>query len=86
VRPKSWPDRAARRYEELVARHPEAYADHAADLWLMVGGDVDRGLQLALQTIVVRQTSCSYAPVRRAREAGGRLADASGSRRPATSM
>lgn len=82
-----WRDRAAERYEELVTRHPEAYADHAADFWLMVGGDVDRGLQLALQTLVMRQTSRSYALVRRAREASQGLArDASGPRHPATSM
>jgi len=82
-----WRDRAAERYEELVTRHPEAYADHAADFWLMVGGDVDRGLQLALQTLVMRQTSRSYALVRRAREASRGLAhDASGPRHSATSM
>ncbi|MFF4505723.1 hypothetical protein [Streptomyces sp. NPDC001401] len=84
---RPWRDRAAERYEDLVARHPEAYADHAADFWLMVGGDVDRGLQLALQTLVMRQTSRSYALVRRAREASRGLAhDASGPRHPATSM
>ena len=84
---RPWRDRAAERYEELVARHPEAYADHAADFWLMVGGDVDRGLRLALQTLVMRRSSRSYALVRRAREAGRGLAhDASGPRHPATSM
>ncbi|MFF4028428.1 tetratricopeptide repeat protein [Streptomyces sviceus] len=68
---RPWRDRAAERYEDLVARHPKAYADHAADFWLMVGGDVDRGLQLALQALVMRQTGRSYALVRRAREASG---------------
>ncbi|MCG7204753.1 tetratricopeptide repeat protein [Streptomyces arenae] len=66
---RPWRDRAAERYEELVTRHPEAYADHAADFWLMVGGDVDRGLQLALRSLVMRQTSRSYALVRSAQEA-----------------
>ncbi|MFJ8022313.1 hypothetical protein [Streptomyces sp. NPDC096311] len=35
-----WRDRAAERSDELVLRHTEAYADHAADFWLMphVGG------------------------------------------------
>ena len=28
-----WRDIAAARYDELVARHPEAFADHAADFW-----------------------------------------------------
>lgn len=64
-----WRDRAAERYDELVLRHPEAYSDHACDFWLQVGGDVDRGLQLALQTLVMRQTTRSYALVQRARAA-----------------
>ncbi|WP_406497758.1 tetratricopeptide repeat protein [Streptomyces sp. NBC_01604] len=63
---RQWRDRAAQRYDELVLRHPEAYADHAADFWLMVGADVGRGLQLALQTLAMRQTTRSYALVRRA--------------------
>ncbi|MFF7946164.1 hypothetical protein [Streptomyces griseorubiginosus] len=69
-----------------MTRHPEAYADHAADFWLMVGGDVDRGLQLALHSMVMRQTSLSYALVRRAREVGGTLTDPSGPSSPATNM
>ncbi|MEU6260967.1 hypothetical protein [Streptomyces sp. NPDC047043] len=82
-----WRDQAAERYEELVTRHPEAYADHAADFWLMVGGDVDRGLQLALQTLVIRQTSRSCALVRRAREASDRpMDDITRPRHPAASM
>ena len=28
-----WRDIAAARYDELVSRHPEAFADHAADFW-----------------------------------------------------
>lgn len=41
-----WRVTAAARYDELVARHPEAFADHAAHFWLTVGGDPQRGLQL----------------------------------------
>ncbi|WBO68094.1 tetratricopeptide repeat protein [Streptomyces camelliae] len=68
---QAWRDQAAEQYEDLVLRHPEAYADHAADFWLTVGGDVDRGLQLALRTLVMRQTTRSYALVGRARTVGG---------------
>ncbi|WAU82531.1 tetratricopeptide repeat protein [Streptomyces sp. Qhu-G9] len=71
---QQWRDRAAERYDELVLRHPEAYADHAADFWLMVGSNVDRGIQLALQTLVMRQTTRSYALVQRARAASNQPA------------
>ena len=39
-----WRARAAARYDELVARHLEAFADHAAEFWLDVGGATDRAL------------------------------------------
>ena len=41
-----WRVTAAARYHELVACHPEAFAHHAADFWLTVGGDRSRGLRL----------------------------------------
>ena len=41
-----WRVTAAARYHELVARHPEAFAHHAAGFWLTVGGDRSAGLQL----------------------------------------
>ncbi|MFM9629201.1 MULTISPECIES: hypothetical protein [Streptomyces] len=59
-----WRDRAAERYDDLVLRHPEAYADHAADFWLMVGADADRGIHLALRSLVMRRTTRSHALVR----------------------
>jgi tetratricopeptide (TPR) repeat protein len=31
-----WRAHAAARYEELVKRHPDAYADHAAEFWLTI--------------------------------------------------
>jgi tetratricopeptide (TPR) repeat protein len=39
--------RAAARYEEVLARLPRAYADHAARFYLGMGGDVVRALDLA---------------------------------------
>jgi tetratricopeptide (TPR) repeat protein len=44
---EEWRNRAAARYEELVQRHPEAFAGHAADFWLTLGRDQRRGLDLA---------------------------------------
>jgi len=31
---RHWSQLAAARYDELVATHPEAFADHAAEFWL----------------------------------------------------
>jgi hypothetical protein len=47
---EQWRLRAAARYDELVSCHPEAFADHAADFWLTVGGDRRRGLALLAQS------------------------------------
>lgn len=43
----SWRTAAARRYDELVAAHPDAYADHAAEFWLNAGGNPELALPLA---------------------------------------
>ncbi|MFE5581487.1 tetratricopeptide repeat protein [Kitasatospora sp. NPDC056531] len=51
-----WRAHAAERYEDLLARHPEAYADHAAEFWLTVGGDPRRALRLALRNLEFRPT------------------------------
>ncbi|MGA7050780.1 MAG: hypothetical protein WBZ37_05810 [Mycobacterium sp.] len=48
--------RAAARYDELVARHPDAFADHAAEFWLDAGADQHRALALARRNLEVRQT------------------------------
>jgi tetratricopeptide (TPR) repeat protein len=44
---RMWRTRAAARYDELITRHPAAFADHAAEFWLGVGGDPQRALGLA---------------------------------------
>lgn len=46
---------AATRYDELMTRHPEAFADHAAEFWLWAG-DVDRAGHLAKLNLGVRNT------------------------------
>lgn len=51
-----WLARAMTRYDDLVARHPAAFADHAAELWLTVGNDPHRALDLANQSLVCRPT------------------------------
>jgi hypothetical protein len=65
-----WRSTAAARYGELVARHPEAFADHTADFWLTVGGDRPRGLQLVERHREDRRTARSHALLPRATPAG----------------
>jgi tetratricopeptide (TPR) repeat protein len=52
-----WRDRAEARYEGLVARYPEAFADHAAEFWLAGGADSERALELARSNLELRQTA-----------------------------
>jgi tetratricopeptide (TPR) repeat protein len=59
-----WRISAAARYDELVRRHPEAFADHAAECWLTVGGDRPRGLQLVERHREDRRTARSQALLR----------------------
>jgi tetratricopeptide (TPR) repeat protein len=51
---------AIARYDELLARHPAAFADHAATMWLGVGRDPARALPLARANLAVRRTSEAY--------------------------
>jgi hypothetical protein len=53
---EQWRISAAARYDELVLLHPEAFADHAADFWLSVGGDRLKGHQLAVWNHASRAT------------------------------
>ena len=53
---RNWGRLAAERYDELIARHPEAFADHAAEFWLAAGADPDKALQLAKMNMQVRNT------------------------------
>lgn len=50
---------AARRYTELVTHHPEAYADHAAELWL-AHGDYAKALPLARANLQIRRTARAF--------------------------
>ena len=61
-----WRASAQLRYDELVARHPAAFADHAAEFCLTAGGDLQRALRLARQNAEIRQTPRAHALVTRA--------------------
>ncbi|PZV16952.1 MAG: hypothetical protein DCF20_07325 [Pseudanabaena sp.] len=52
----AWSTKAAARYNDLISRHPEAFADHAAAFWLEVGSDPARALSLAKLNLKIRQT------------------------------
>jgi tetratricopeptide (TPR) repeat protein len=62
---QSWRGTAEARYGELLVRHQDAFADHAAEFWLTVGGDRERALCLARQNLLLRQTPRARALVRR---------------------
>jgi len=53
---RHWRARAAARYDELIAVHPEAFADHAAEFWLAAGGDPRKALALARKNLAIRNT------------------------------
>ena len=63
---REWRARAAARYDELVARHREAFADHAAEFWLDAGADPHRALSLARRNLEVRQTPRAHELLSRA--------------------
>src|SRR5262249_27327716 len=56
----AWRRMAASRYDELIATHPAAFADHAAEFWLGVGNDPPKGFRLAEFNLRVRQTHRAY--------------------------
>ena len=68
---KPWRERAAARYDALMAKHPEAYADHAAEFWLAAGNDPARALQFAERNLALRPTVRAWELVMRAAHAKG---------------
>lgn len=68
---KPWRDRAVARYDALMATHPEAFADHAAELWLAAGADPKRALVYAEQNLALRPTVRAWELVLRAAQAAG---------------
>ena len=63
---RHWRRLAEVRYNELLAWHPEAFADHAAEFWLAAGADPDKALRLAKMNLAVRNTPRARALVARA--------------------
>jgi tetratricopeptide (TPR) repeat protein len=57
---RRWCRQAAAHYDKLVARHPEAFADHAAEFWLTAGADPTKALRLAKINLEVRRTPRAY--------------------------
>jgi tetratricopeptide (TPR) repeat protein len=57
---RRWRALAAARYEELISRHPEAFADHAAEFWLASGADAEKALGLAKLNLELRRTPRAY--------------------------
>jgi tetratricopeptide (TPR) repeat protein len=55
-----WRQLAAARYDELVERHPEAFADHAAEFWLGAGADPEKAVRLARMNVEVRKTQRAH--------------------------
>lgn len=53
-------DAAAKRYDELMTRHPAAFADHAAQFWLDAGGDAKKAFDLAQVNLQSRKTPKAY--------------------------
>jgi tetratricopeptide (TPR) repeat protein len=69
---RHWGEHARQRYETLLSRHPDAFADHGAEFYLAAGADPQRGLALAEHNLAVRQTAGAYALLLEAAEAAGR--------------
>jgi len=80
-----WRRCAAERYDELIASHPEAFADHAADFWLGAGADPHKALRLARMNFAIRKTPRAHALLSRA-VAACEAASAWGSQKPAMSQ
>src|SRR5262249_52677263 len=51
---------AVARYDELLKAHPEAFADHAAAMWLGPGKDPAKALPLAKANAANRATAEAY--------------------------
>ena len=67
---------ARQRFELLVARHPLAFADHAAEFYLGPGADPTRAWQLAQENLANRQTERAAALAIKAAEASGNYMEA----------
>jgi len=53
-------EKAKTAYDELFAKLPSGYADHAGWFWTTTGGDPKKGLAAAQKNLAVRQTADAY--------------------------
>jgi tetratricopeptide (TPR) repeat protein len=67
---------AAQRWEDLLSRHPLAYADHAAEFYLGPGGDPARAWAWARTNLANRRTRHALELAARAATASGRASEA----------
>jgi tetratricopeptide (TPR) repeat protein len=68
--------RASAGFDALLARFPEAFADHAARYYLGAGGDAARALALARENLEIRRTPAAFALAIEAALAASNLAEA----------
>ncbi len=64
---QSWLAESAARYDELTREHLEAFADHAAEFWLVDDADTERALGYAEINFAIRKTARALDLLRRAR-------------------
>jgi len=69
-------EQARDRFEELLQRHPLAFADHAAEFFLEAGADPERALYWARINLLARETRRAYTLAIRAAQAARRLDEA----------
>ena len=67
---------ARARFEDLLQRHPLAFADHAAEFYLDAGADPERALHWARINLLARETRRAYTLAIRAAWAARRLDEA----------
>jgi tetratricopeptide (TPR) repeat protein len=70
---EAWRADVARRYDALLARDPDAFADHAAEFLLRTGGDPQRALALARRNLELRPTPRAQRLFTRAAAAANRV-------------
>ena len=68
---RHWSRLAAARFDELMANHPEAFADHSAEFWLAAGANPDKALRSAELNAEVRNTPRARALLAQAVAANG---------------
>ena len=66
--------RARARYDDLLARHREAFLDHGAEFFVGPGGQPLRGQELALENLSLRTNARAYLVAIEASESAGDLA------------